>query len=118
MKKISKLFAMILCVISTNLSAQDKQDEIIGVWNTRDAQIEIYKADDKYIGVPIDSKGERYPERKILHLEHKNDKWVGKIYSRERNRSLDVICEVEDNKLLLEVSAGRISRNLEWTRAN
>jgi uncharacterized protein (DUF2147 family) len=118
MKNFSIFFALVLCTVSSQLFAQDKPDQIIGVWDTREAQIEIYRADGKYIGIPMDQNGERRPEREILNLEHDNGKWVGKIYSRERNRSLDVICEVEDNKLLLEVSAGLISRNLEWTRAN
>ncbi len=119
MKNIVTLPGAILAlfILSFNLNAQNEKDKIIGVWTTRDAQIEIYKIDNVYIGIPIDSKGEKHPERQILNLEYKKDKWVGKIYSRKRDKTLDVACEVEEDNLLLEVSAGFISRNLEWTRA-
>ncbi|MEO9871788.1 hypothetical protein [Ekhidna sp.] len=117
MKNFIILLGIAICIISNHLAAQNKQDLIIGVWDTRDAQIEIYKIDNKYKGIPIDSKGEKHPERQILNLEYKKDKWVGKIYSRKRDKTLDVACEVEGDKLLLEVSAGFVSRDLEWTRA-
>jgi hypothetical protein len=116
MRNIIYLFTITLCVISTHLFAQDKQNEIIAIWDTREAQVEIYKVDDRYIGNPINPEGERNSEIEILNLEYENGKWVGNIFSQKRNRSLDVVCEIEGDKLLLEVSAGRISRDLKWTR--
>lgn len=116
MKNLITLFGIALCILSFHLPAQENQDQIIGIWDTQDAQIEIYKIDDRYIGIPIDSKGEKHPERQILNLEYKKGQWVGKIYSRRREKTLDVTCNLQGNKLLLEVSAGYISRNLEWTR--
>lgn len=119
MKKISKLFALVFCIISINLSAQDNQDEIIAIWNTKDdTQVKIYKVGDRYIGNPINKSGECNTEIELLNLEYNNGKWVGTLYSVRRNRSLDVVCKVEGDKLLLEVSAGRISRDIEWTRAS
>ena len=127
MKKLSALFGMavavisftmILSVISIQAFAQDSQDQIIAIWETPEARVEIYKADDRYIGNPVNSEGERNQQIEVLNLEYKDGKWVGKLYSKKRDRSLDVVCKVKGDKLLLEISAGRFSRDLEWTRAN
>lgn len=108
-------------VLSTNLFAQDKQDqqdEIVAVWITADeTKVEIYKEGNVYLGNPINSEGERNMEIEVLNLEYKEGKWVGKIYSKKRGRLLDVECQVESDKLLLEVTARFISADLEWSRA-
>ncbi len=118
MKIIMHLFTIIFCVVSTQLFAQNQQDEIIAIWQTEEAQVEIYKVDEKYIGNPISDEGERNTEIEVLNLEYKNGKWVGKIYSKKRGRLLDVTCQVEGNKLLLEVTARFVSADLEWTKVN
>lgn len=53
MKNIIHLFTVTLCVISTHLFAQKKQDETIAVWDAGERKVEIYKADERYIGNPI-----------------------------------------------------------------
>ena len=118
MKNIILLFTITLCVISTHLFAQDKQDEIIAVWDTGEKKVEIYEVDKRYIGNPINPEGERNPEIEVLNLQYKEGKWVGKIYSQRRGRLLDVECQVEGDKLLLEVNARFISADLEWARVN
>ena len=116
MKNIIYLFTITLCVISTHLSAKDKEDEIIAVWDTGETKVEIYKVDERYIGNPINPEGERNAEIEVLNLKYKEGKWVGKIYSERRGRLLDVECQLEGDKLLLEVTARFISLDLEWTR--
>lgn len=118
MKKINYLFAFALCIISTLLFSQDKQDEIIAVWQTQEAQVEIYKVGDRYIGNPINPEGERNTEIEVLNLKYEKDKWVGKIYSKKRGRLLDVVCQLEADKLLLEVTARFVSADLEWTKVD
>lgn len=118
MRIINFLFAITLCVISTKLFAQDKQDEIIAVWDTGEHKVEIYKVDESFIGNPINPEGERNQEFEILNLKYKKGEWVGVIYSKKRNKSLDVVCLVKEDKLLLEVKARYISRDLAWTRVN
>ena len=116
MKNIIHLFTLTFCVMSTHLFAQDKQDEIIAVWDTGESKVEIYKADDRYLGNPVNEEGERNPEIEVLNLQYKEGKWVGKIYSEKRGRLLDVACQVEGDKLLLGVTARFISLDLEWAR--
>lgn len=119
MRNIIHLFTITLCVLSTNVFAQDKQDkqdEIVAVWDTGETKVEIYKEDNAYLGNPINSEGERNQQIEVLKLEYKEGKWVGKIYSKKRGRLLDVVCEVKGDKLLLEVSARFITGNLEWSQ--
>ncbi len=116
MKMISALFTINLCILSTHSFSQDKKDEIMAIWQTQEAQIEIYNVDDRYIGNPIDSAGKRNTQIEVLNLEYKNSKWVGKIYSKKRGRLLDVACQVAGDKLLLEVTARFVSADLEWTK--
>ncbi|MEM6842085.1 MAG: hypothetical protein AAF632_07650 [Bacteroidota bacterium] len=114
MKNINYWFTITLCVVSTHLFAQDKQDEIIAIWDTGEAKIGVHQVGERYIGNPINPKGERDPAIEVLNLEYNQGKWVGKIYSKERDRLYDVECEVKDAVLLLEVDAGLLSRELEW----
>ncbi|KYG72378.1 hypothetical protein [Roseivirga echinicomitans] len=117
MKNIKHLFTIALCFISTLLLAQDKQDEIIAVWDTGEAKVEIYKVDERYIGNPINPEGKRNTEIEVLNLTYEDGKWVGKIYSKKRGRLLDVECQLKEDKLLLEVTARFVSAELEWVKA-
>lgn len=108
------LITMILLVMSTHLFAQDKQDKIVAVWDAGETKIEIYKVDEKYIGNPINPKGDRNQQIEVLNLEYKDGEWVGKLYSKRRNRLLDVVCNVKEETLLLEVSTHFATRILEW----
>tara|TARA_R110002051_G_scaffold257435_5_gene316419 strand:+ start:11514 stop:11858 length:345 start_codon:yes stop_codon:yes gene_type:complete len=110
------LIAIFFLVMSTHLFAQDKQDDIIAIWDAGEAKIEIYKVDEKYIGNPINSKGERNQQIEVLNLEYKDGKWIGKLYSKRRNRLLGVICIVKEGKLHLEVNTRLTTRVLEWSQ--
>nr|WP_308992710.1 hypothetical protein [Mariniflexile sp. KMM 9835]MDQ8212272.1 hypothetical protein [Mariniflexile sp. KMM 9835] len=100
--------------MSTHLFAQDKQEDIVAVWDAGEAKVEIYKKDERYIGNPINSEGNRNQQIEVLNLEYKEGKWIGKLYSRKGNRLLDVVCEVKEKKLHLEVSTRFATRILEW----
>lgn len=114
--KNNLLITILLLVTSTHLFAQDKQDEIVAVWDAGEAKVEIYKVDEKYIGNPINSEGERNQQIEVLNLEYKNGKWIGKLYSKRRNRMLDVVCEVKQDKLHLEINTRLATRVLEWSQ--
>lgn len=118
MKNIHPYLALVFCLLSVQLFSQEKQDEIIAIWNTGEAEVAIYQVNEWYIGSPINSEGERNSALEILNLKYEKGKWVGKIYSRKRDKLFDVTCEVEEDKLLLEVSIGFMSRDLEWIRVN
>ena len=111
------LLAAAFCIISFQLFASEKQDAIIAVWNTGEVNVEVYKSNERYIGNPVNSEGKLVKEVEILNLEFKNGKWVGKIYSKKRDRLMNVECLVKGGKLYLTVSAGIASKELEWIRA-
>ena len=118
---MNHLITIAFFVLSTNFYAQDKkdpQDEIVAVWITADeTKVEIHKEGNVYLGNPINSEGVRNTKIEVLNLEYKEGKWVGKIYSKKRGKLLDVECQVEGDKLILEVTARFISADLEWSRA-
>jgi len=116
MKKLATLFALALLFIVSSSSAQENQDAIIGTWDADERTIEIHKSGDKFIGNPVGPKGKRIEKVEILNLGYKDDKWVGSLYAEKRDKTFDVVCEVLDNKLMLKVDAGFISREVEWTR--
>ncbi|MEM6526274.1 MAG: hypothetical protein AAF693_20940 [Bacteroidota bacterium] len=116
MKSISHLFTITLWAISVQLISQDRQDEIIAIWDTGENKVEVHKVENRYIGNPIGTKGKRNPEIEVLNLQYEEGRWVGKIYSEKRGRLLDVECQVEADKLLLEVTARFVSVDLEWER--
>lgn len=109
---------IILCILSANVQAQGKKDQIIGVWDTGEAKVEIHKEDNTYLGNPINSKGEQNDNVEVLHLTYTEGKWVGKIYSKKRGRLLDVECQVKGDTLLLEVSTRLRTVGLEWARVH
>ena len=87
MRTIIHLFTITLCFLSTNIFAQDNQDEIVAVWNTADeTKVEIYKEGNIYLGNPINPEGKRNTEIEVLKLEYKEGKWVGKIYSKKKRK--------------------------------
>ncbi len=117
MRKIVMLLNLVLFLFSKQLFSQNRQDEIIATWQTQEAQVEIYQLNKQYIGNPINTRGERNTEIEILNLVYEKDKWIGKIYSRKRDKTFDVECEVKGDTLLLKVRAGFATRNLEWNKA-
>jgi len=118
MKYFTHYLVISLSIITSKGFAQDDQDQIIGFWDTGKAKVEIYESDGRYIGNPINPEGARNEQIEILNLEYKDRKWLGQIFSVERKKRMDVICEVKGETLKLEVKAGFMTRDLEWTRTN
>lgn len=116
MRNTIHFITIILCILSTNVQAQGKKDQIIGVWDTGEVKVEIHKEGNTFLGNPINSKGERNDQIEVLKLTHTNEKWIGKIYSKKRARLLDVECQVKGDTLLLEAKTRLRTVGLEWAR--
>ncbi|MGD1844617.1 MAG: hypothetical protein ACFB10_04410 [Salibacteraceae bacterium] len=118
MKHIALLFTIALLTLSSTVLAQSAADKIVGTWDAGEGKVEIQKVDGRYIGYPIKSDGTKVTARELLNVVYQEGQWKGKIYSKKKAEYFDVVCELEGEKLLLEVSAGWLSKDLEWTRVN
>lgn len=119
MKTLSIFSIALFCAFSTQLFPADSSKDIVGVWDTKkdNIKVEIYEKGSRFIGNPIDAEGDRKEDIEMLDLEYEGGKYVGKIFVKKRNRYFDVECEVKGDKLMLEVSAGMVTKDLEWTRS-
>lgn len=113
MMHLATLLTLVFCLLSGSLLAQQ---EIIGVWDTGEGQVEIHQTEEAFIGNPIDSTGVRREEIQILNLTFDRDKWKGKIYSIKKDKKMKVECRIKDEQLHLRVKAGIMKRTLKWTR--
>jgi len=118
MKKTVLLLAFIALGLLTHTFAQNTQDAITGMWDAGKANVEVRQVGNRFIGNPINPQGQRNEQIEVLNLEYDDGKWVGKIYNKEKDRLFDVVCRVKEQKLLLKVSAGFRSKEVEWTRVN
>jgi len=116
--KLSNLLFLGLMLAAMVSSAQSGEDAIVGNWNAKAMKVEVYKSGDRYIGNPLGPDGKRNEEVEILNLTYKDNQWVGQLFAVKRERLFDVVCEVEGEKIVLNIDAGVVSREVEWTRIN
>lgn len=94
--------------------------DITGVWgmNKNNTKIEIYEEQGAYFGKIISSDDEKAKKGTLVlrYFIHKDDKWVGKIYSIKRDQLVDAEMVIEDNILKVSFDAGFMFRTLEWNK--
>ncbi len=102
---------------STSIFAQKSLD---GVWQTGvdNTKIETYQKDGAMFGKIISSDN---PKAKtgtdILRNFKKNgDSWEGQLYAVKRDKLVNAIIIPTQNKLLIKLSVGFFSKNLEWLK--
>jgi uncharacterized protein (DUF2147 family) len=143
MKKIKSTVVMLFIAI-TSLVAQNKQDEIIGTWETdaKDAKMEVFKNGNFYYGKLIwgnkvveadgktskmDSKNpdEKLRTRNIIgivnlsRLKYENGTYVdGTIYDPPSGKTYDCKAWIENGKLQLRgfIGFSLIGRTATWHR--
>lgn len=141
MKKIKLTFAMLFIAFSS-LVAQNKQDAIIGVWetDTKDAKMEIFKSGNLYYGkllwgnkiVEADGKtskkdinnpDSKLRTRKIIGiinlsgLKYENGTYVnGTIYDPPSGKTYECKAWLENGKLQLRgfIGISLIGRTATW----
>lgn len=116
MKYLVHILFLTALVLADKSLAQENPDAIIGHWDADNKTIEVYKSGDKFIGNPISPEGNRIEKIQVLNLTYADKKWVGKLYSKKKDRRFDVVCQVIDDKMLVKVNAGFVSKEVEWTR--
>ncbi len=139
-KTISWVFFMMF--ICLNVMAQNKPDDIVGIWNTedKDGKIKIYKEHNKYYGKLVWYKNDPdVPEYDVKNPDPElrkrkkigmvllsdfvfdKDQWGdGKIYDPQTGKTYSCIIKLNDNKTLFVrgyIGISLIGRTTEWTRS-
>ncbi len=141
MKKIKSTIVMLFIAI-TSLVAQNKQDEIIGVWetDTKDAKMEIFKSGNLYYGKLLwgdkiveangktSKKDSNNPDTKLRTrniigiinlsgLKYENGTYVdGTIYDPPSGKTYECKAWIENGKLQLRgfIGLSLIGRTATW----
>lgn len=121
----SIFFSTILLVFGMTTFAQTQADDIVGKWliGSGEAQVEIYKNNNKYFGKIIKVNSTEKNAQKALgkeiikDLEFQDGQWVdGTIFIIKRGKTADCEVELSGNTLTINVSVGMASRSQTWTR--
>ncbi len=114
-----KIIAFIVLIIISSLSAI-AQEPIEGVWNMckDNTKIEIYPKDGVWFGEIISSDNHKAKVGTdiLLNFKKKGDSWEGQIYAVKKDKLVNAVIEPVDNKLLVEVTAGIFTKNMEWLK--
>lgn len=116
MKNPTRLFSIALCIFSLSSFSQIATDKIVGTWDADKTKVQVYKAADKFIGNPLDKEGKKIESVKMLDLTYEDGKWIGVLYNKKKDKTFDVTCTVKGEKLILEVDAGFMTKEVQWTR--
>jgi hypothetical protein len=110
-------FILLMMLSSTSLFAQQSLD---GVWQTGvdNTKIETYRKDGAWFGKIISSDNPRAKTgTDILRNFKKNgDLWEGQLYAIKKDKLVNAIITPTENKLLIKVSVGFFTKNLEWLK--
>ncbi len=118
MNNLRILFIAIIAMLtfSPMVTAQQTEDDIVGIWDAGERKVEIRKVEDRYIGSPIDTLGVRRDEVEVLNLQYNKGKWKGKLYSVKKDKWMSVECTIKEEELELRVKAGIMKKTLNWAR--
>jgi uncharacterized protein (DUF2147 family) len=111
--------ALIIYFLVMIFSVPESESDIVGNWNIpeEDIQVEIKKDGEIYNGVIVKAEKEAAIGKEILRdLKEEDGKWTGKFYAVRKDRLLDVVITPNGDELDLEISTGRRTRTMKWTR--
>jgi len=114
---MKSLILIIVCVFSAaTLSAQ----MTAGTWNTgqQNTIVETYEKDGAWFGKVVSSDN---PKVKIgleilRGFKLEDEELKGKMFAAKRNKEFDAVIDPSDEKLLITISAGFMTRKLTWER--
>lgn len=96
------------------------QTNLIGTWNTGEAntKIEISESKNQITGNIKSSDNPKAENGKVIlkYLKKDDNNWKGKIYAVKRQEWYDVIITPKENTLVLEIGIGFFSKILEWKK--
>lgn len=99
-----------------------EETKITGIWKLAENNTEVDITEDGglYQGTVVKSEATKGIGKVILQdFKKEGEVWKGKFYAVKRDRLVDATLEPNgQNKLSLQIKAGRMSRTLELTRDN
>ena len=110
----------IITIILFSAFTMNAQQAPTGIWNTGkdNTKIEIKEADGVYEGIILSSDNAKAPVGKQLLKDVKlvDGAWTGKLFAAKKGKWMDAVLEEKGKQLLITVSAGFMSKTVEWTR--
>jgi uncharacterized protein (DUF2147 family) len=111
------ILTVILALFSITLFSQS---DISGTWNTGDQNtlVKIEKVNDVYVGkiVSSDNSKAKIGAKLIKDVKLKNNKFKGEMYAPKKGEWYDAEFTKKGSILEIEISAGFMSKTVEWTK--
>ena len=109
---------IIMCFLLASTLTMNAQQSIVGIWNTgkENTKIEITEVDGIFQGKILSSDNEKAKIGKLLLKDVKSVRkgYKGKLFAAKRGEWMDAVLKEKDNKLSITVSAGFMSKTVEW----
>ena len=109
---------VVMCFLLISSLSMSAQQSIAGIWNTgkENTKIEITEVDGLYQGKIISSDNEQAKIGKLLLKDIKSVRkgYKGKLFAAKKGEWMDAELKEKDNKLSITVSAGFMSKTVEW----
>ena len=109
---------VVMCFLLISSLSMSAQQSIAGTWNTgkENTKIEITEVDGLYQGKIISSDNEQAKIGKLLLKDIKSVRkgYKGKLFAAKKGEWMDAELKEKDNKLSITVSAGFMSKTVEW----
>jgi len=110
-------FILLMILSSTSIFAQQSLN---GVWQTGvdNTKVETYQKNGAWFGKIISSDNSKAKTgTDILRNFKKNgDSWEGQLYAIKKDKLVNAVIKPTESKLLIKVSVGFFTKNLEWLR--
>ena len=115
---IHSIGILLFMLLSFNMSAQPSVEDLKGTWKGWDKLIKIYEDNNGLQGIYVDESGEQSQKERVLHdLVKKNNKWLGKSYSKKRNKSTKTeFTLISPGKLKVKLIIGLFSKSFIWKK--
>ena len=120
MKHLMSTLALVLSLLLAP-AVVHADEPIEGRWHTPKAEgtVEIDVDGGVLTGKLVASTNENATLGTVIlrDFRRSGDGWKGKIYSPKRGKTADATLTLEDQKLVIEVSAGLRTKTIVWTHA-
>ncbi|MEL6255001.1 MAG: hypothetical protein AAFR87_23540 [Bacteroidota bacterium] len=109
---------IVMCFLLISSLSMSAQQSIAGIWNTgkENTKIEITEVDGLYQGKILSSDNDKAKIGKLILKDIKSVRkgYKGKLFAAQKGEWMNAELKEKDNKLSITVSAGFMSKTVEW----